>query len=216
MDPQSTPQQSTPPQSTQQSHFSLFLGLLALSFFLSTLLLGYQNRQLNTEIGLLKKTQILNISPSPGLIWKTYTDTKGEYQFQYPYTYTLETFAQRPLLNRTITWYEAKRDPNQKCPDCPFVETRESKLFPFGEATKVTGYVGDLGGGIPQSFIHYEILKPGTQNSYLIFELWELPQNLDITESKQYQAGRTPGVISEKASNEFEQILSTLQFLSNK
>jgi len=94
--------------------------------------------------------------------------------------------------------------------DCPVVDSSTNiQLGDNLQATKVSGWIGGIGGSTPQSYVKYEIKYPN-KSKYFIIELWELPQ--ELLSSEKQDPNRKPGLISQEQINIFDQILSTFQF----
>ncbi len=156
------------------------------------------------------------ISRSPTLTnsstinWKTYTDSQYRFSFQYPSIYILGKLREDlPLLNHNIYWYISNHSYKDCRGDCPMTSLVKKITINNQEAMKIKGKIGAIGGNIPQSYVKYEIAVPQSSN-YLIFVLWELPQD----NLKQYSYNREPQEIPQKEESMFDRIVSTTRFLN--
>jgi hypothetical protein len=90
------------------------------------------------------------LAPDPIAGWKTYLDPYNQYSFRYPQTYSLDTTA-RPYLNRNITWSFENNSFSSCKGDCPFIDSSVKTTLGGRQAMKITGYLGSVGGNVPQS-----------------------------------------------------------------
>lgn len=105
-----TPAQQSVDKQIQQppNRIPLFLAFLALLFLLSSLFLAYQNWQLQKQIKELSKP---TPTPSPAVAsakegtanWKTYTNEKIGFSFQYPRTLTAAGIQDNPQFMKEKT-----------------------------------------------------------------------------------------------------------------
>ena len=142
--------------------------------------------------------------------WKTYTDKKDGYRFKYPSLFELTTLGESlPLLNRKIYWGTVPVSYIDCRGGCPIVTSTQQITINGILATKIKGWIGEIGGNYAQSYIKYEIKFPD-QNSYFQISLWELPQNLKPNEIP--SSDRKIQDISLDDERVFDQILSTFKF----
>jgi hypothetical protein len=147
-------------------------------------------------------------SADPTANWSLYVDPQNKFEFLYPPTYTLGKLGDRlPLLNHKIYWKTSQFSYKDCRGGCAIVDSTEKVTVANRGAVKIKGWTGSVGGNIPQSYIKYEIPTP--DSNYLVFILWELPQDGNQT---QYAHGREIQPISLEEEQVFDKIVSTLQF----
>ncbi|MEK7499008.1 MAG: hypothetical protein AAB649_00185 [Patescibacteria group bacterium] len=208
----SVPSSSPPPVSTPP-HTSYVPKLLVVAVLFLTLGLG-AGFILNKYVSAPKPTPapVVTTSPSPTpdptANWNIYVDPYRQYSFKYPKTYSLDETA-RPYLNRNITWSYENISFSDCRGDCPFIKSSEKTSLGGKAATKISGYIGSVGGNIPQSFVAYEI---PSGNKYFIFEIEALPFMLTGEEYAKYNQADIQQIKSEDLLV-FDQILSTFKFL---
>lgn len=206
MDPE--PIQPTPPASSQ---FSLIPVILAIVFFISTILLAYQNWQLQKQIQIFKSKPNYtsqNIPPSPTITtpqiadWKSITGTSFAYQNS---VYSGYTFKYPPTCRYTTTTLECKTPANDTFTivinagghglgDITVLKKDEIKSYPAGnvKASLWKGTTNDRIGGV---YWFYKTNK--VQEDFLFgFEL------VDASTKSQTDAEDT-----------IDQILSTFTFI---
>jgi hypothetical protein len=147
-------------------------------------------------------------TPDPTANWKTYTDPNGHFTFKYPTSYSLETETM-PYLHRNITWRFNNISALACRGDCPIINTKEQVTLGEKSATKLTGYIGSVGGNIPQTYVTYELVS-GTK--YFIFSMQALPFVMTKDEVPQYDPYATQQIKREDQLT-FDQILSTFKFI---
>lgn len=144
----------------------------------------------------------------PTANWKTYSGSS--YSFRYPPQYQLSTLGESlPLLNRRIYWSNVPISYKDCSGGCPIVSSAQPATIGGITATKIKGWIGEIGGSFAQSYIKYEAKLPN-QNLYFQISLWELPQ--DIQPSEYPAADRKVQDISKEDEDIFDQILSTFKF----
>jgi hypothetical protein len=89
--------------------------------------------------------------------------------------------------------------------DCPLVESINPATIAGLDATKVEGYIGAIGGEIPQRYLRY-ILKHN--NRYYTFTLWALDR------AAKNECCSVIYPLDENDVVLFEQILDTLTFMN--
>ncbi len=148
-------------------------------------------------------------SPTQNLTinWKTYS---GDiYNFKYPENYNLDTNSYvTPYLNGNITWRYNSTSFLSCQGDCPFVESQENTTLGGKPAVKISGYIGSVGGNIPQKYITYEVKL---QNKYFVFSIQALTPFLTPNQSLTYDQNTIQPIKSEDLKI-FNQILSTFKF----
>lgn len=160
----------------------------------------------------------LTPTPDPTANWKTYSDQNKVYEFKYPQNYSLSHFAgdNSPiLLNNQIDWEITQHSAGECKGDCPVIINKRDATINGYQATIYNGWVGSVGGEIPQTFIKYEVREPGTVridgSNYFVITLWELDRRYAV--QKNYSSTRNPGTINQDDQITFDQILSTFRFL---
>jgi hypothetical protein len=219
-----TPTISTPSKQAHKTKKTWLLISLIVLLLSSTGGLGYKYYEAQQQLD--KQTQPVS-QPSPKLVdsssspttspvaeadptenWKTYKDSQIGFQFKYPSTYTLGKLGEdTPLLNHNIYWDVSRYSYKECRGDCPIVDSTKEITIGDKQATKIYGWVGSVGGNIPQSYIKYEI--PINNSDYLSFTLWELPQDGDLMK---YEQDRQVQSVSQQDEAVFDQILSTFEF----
>lgn len=217
------PPSAIPPQPPKKKSFTWLIILIILLLLASTGVLAYQYYQLKTQIANLIHSPsltstpipLISLQPSPKaadtITWKTYTDTKYNFFFKYPTSYTIDidSSTSRIYLNKNI---EIRIDDisSLNCKgDCPLTENSTDVQLNGYQAKKLEGYIGEIGGNIPQRFIVYEIKL---NDKYLIFNLQATPVKMTKEDFAKYYA---LGKIIEIDQNDkaiFDQILSTFKF----
>lgn len=125
----------------------------------------------------------LTIRPIPtGVPWNQFTDPQGRFAFRYPPTMSITPdaagdkwrigdqieVAVLPVASSWITCFD------QALGDCPFVEIDTPVTIQGQEARRVKGYIGSVGGRIPQEFLVY-IFKLDDEAEALTLTLYALP-----------------------------------------
>jgi hypothetical protein len=177
--------------------------------------LYYQNQKLKDLLATYQATPspIPTATADPTASWKTYVDTKYGFELKYPPTYSLGNYAgpSTPvLLNSKIEWQITDVSTALCKGDCAVVNSKEDVSVGDYQATKFSGWVGSIGGEIPQSYIKYEIQNPTTKK-YFGITLWELDRT--VAAQKEFSPTRTPGTITPENQTTFDQILSTFKFI---
>lgn len=227
---QSNPDQTTPPVMSPAPKSSVLPFIIYIFLFITVAVVGlltYQNYNLNKQIASFRIMP--SVLPTPSLAptpqakpdltppatanWKTFTDPSGEFSFKYPTVYILSKLGDSlPLLNRKIYWSTSTISSLNCRGDCPIITSTSHVILNGLEATKIKGWIGEIGGNYAQSYIAYEIKYPN-QNKYLKITLWELPQ--DIKPEEVPLPNRQVGEINKQEEETFDQILSTFKFLDN-
>jgi len=90
---------------------------------------------------------------------------------------------------------------------CPVMEVVEEVVIGDKEATRIKGYIGSIGGNIPQEYVTYVYRKV---YDYYIFTLWALPNDTNINEAA------TISPLREKDLEIFERMLKTLELSESR
>ncbi|MDY6877101.1 MAG: hypothetical protein SWK90_12995 [Chloroflexota bacterium] len=145
--------------------------------------------------------------------WVTYTNNIHHFSLQHPPEFDVSTGDPgdpRGFIGDKIVFSVGESNPywvgclSEALGDCPVMEVVETTLIAEQEATRIRGYVGAVGGNIPQQYITYVILR---DRVYYTFTLHALSRD---------SAGQTGEIIwplGEEDIAVFEQIMGTLQFL---
>lgn len=150
--------------------------------------------------------------------WKTYTDPNKLYSFQYPEDYSLGHYSSDNsplLLNNRIDWGITQHPVNECKGDCPIITSTKNNIINGYSVNIYEGWIGSIGGEIPQSYIRYEIKDPihitPEGNNFFVMTLWELNRNLSTT--NQYDQNRKIGIINDNDRIILGEIISTFKFL---
>ncbi len=142
--------------------------------------------------------------------WKDYKDDVGNFEFKYPVSYTLDNSRIIPILNRNITWRFNNMSVTECRGDCPVSEKVTHTTISGIQATKIEGYIGEVGGNIPQKFVDYEfVLNSG---KYFVFSLQAAPLFPTTDETKTYFSQQKIIDLKDIDKKVFDQIVSTLKF----
>ena len=137
--------------------------------------------------------------------WKTYTNTKHNFSINHPINFVES--AQNTdygFIGEKIYFNVGTVNPLECRGACPVVkETTEVQIATLN-ATKIYGYIGAIGGNIPQHILKY-IFKKG--DKYISFTLYARGQN-DLTENP--TGDYWP--LEDTDIKLFDQILSTFRF----
>lgn len=197
---------------------NLVLAVFSLLLIVLTILLAflaYQNWSLEKQLNDLKKSKSApssTLAPDPTTGWKSYNDPNGLYTFKYPPNYSLGHYStdNSPLLlNNKIEWGITQHPAGSCAGDCPVITNKSTTTINGYSTTIYNGWVGTIGGEIPQSYIKYEIQQPESSNFFAI-TLWELDRTSSA--QKNYSPTRTPGAISDSDKQIFNQIINTFKF----
>jgi hypothetical protein len=147
-------------------------------------------------------------TPVSGLESMTYRSTKDNYTFEHPASVSVVENTQYGSVdigdNIRITVMDF--NPEESRGDGPMYETASDLMIGESAARRLKGYIGAVGGNIPQSI--EQVVIPHNGRFYVI-EVSELSHSLPYTST---QAGRTPDAIPASALELFETILSTFRF----
>lgn len=137
--------------------------------------------------------------------WKTYSSPEYGFSIRYPAALEIVPGENNASVNigEQIQVRVSAADPLECRGDCPFVESSEAVTVAGLAATKVSGYIGSIGGNVPQRFLTYIFQQDGR---YYIFTLYAL--GLKAT-------GDDPSTIWPLSDSDvalFDRILATLRF----
>ncbi len=173
----------------------------------------FTNQQPTTDNSLLK-TISPTVQPTidPTAEWKTYTNSTHGFLLKYPTTITLqeesELFGRRDedyiLLANQIEVRVTSFNPLNCRGDCPVIEKQEQVTVAGYPATKVFGYIGAVGGNIPQ---RYQSVVLEKNKKYYVFDIYELEREM-VSPPDDIELGEIPAY---KLAL-FNQILSTFKF----
>jgi hypothetical protein len=150
-----------------------------------------------------QSTSTITVSPSEE--WKTYTNPEYGFSINYPAYLEINPGVTNDSLyiGEKIQVWISDINPLECRGDCPLVENTELVTVAGLDATKVTGYIGAIGGNIPQRYIRYILPR---NNQYYLLTLYALSFRA---------AGNDPATIwpiSENDSALFEQVVGTFRF----
>ncbi|MEM7332098.1 MAG: hypothetical protein AAF490_08400, partial [Chloroflexota bacterium] len=136
---------------------------------------------------------------------QTYFHHNGNFSFLYPADASLAEFGSPDnlYLNDQIFIHVSETSPTPCYGACPFIEHSEETAVNGYPATKMTGFIGSIGGNTPQEFVKYRFLRG---DGYIEFTLFALPTtaplNMELEE-------RAP--ITNEDLAWFEEVLYSLQ-----
>lgn len=157
------------------------------------------------------KLQNITTSPTPQpspvdetANWKTYTNTKYGYSLKYPPETILE---EKPgdvvFLDKQIYIAVTSSDPEQCRGDCPVIQKKEEVIINGISSKKLTGYIGEVGGSVPQS---YQTIVIPYNNKFYTFTVYELKYDENQLPTREI------GSVPEAKVDLLNQILSTFKF----
>jgi len=183
----------------------LFLSLGAAGF------LTYQNTQLKQQISQMQPTETPLITPittpDPMANWKTY---------KYQQIFELKVPSVLNIVDKgygrieigdylSIGIYQS--NPEDCRGDCSIIETKEDKTTNSLKTRYLSGWWGEIGGNIAQSYIEYVIPHNG---KFIYLQMQELPFSTTTSPIRE-----KVGKVSENNSQLLDQILSTFKFIDN-
>lgn len=225
-----SPTPSFPSETPTGSRTTLFTFLGIVSFLvvglggvlLGKYLYGYRTEQNASNVTPTPRVEVPTVTPTtnPMVGWKTFVSPDSNFSLKYPSEYELKTLVNLGyVINRNITLPSYPVSITACRGDCPVISSSEEVTLQIGvKAIKVKGYIGSIGGNIPESFIRYEMLNPHTvpERRYTNIILWELPQDINYQDKiKQYPPDRGVNPISPEHEHVFDQILSTFKFIES-
>lgn len=116
------------------------------------------------------QTAIVSTQLSP---WISYSNSKYGYSLSYPSIYTVKVISDEYVeIGEKMVMEVWDKDPTTALGDGPVVESATDVQLPAGYSAKLlTGYIGSIGGNIPQQFRRYVIKQ---NNHYFIATLYAL------------------------------------------
>ena len=141
--------------------------------------------------------------------WRTYTNSEYNFSISYPANFEINN-----LDENNSSFYIGKKirvsitdfNPLDCRGGCPVVESTEPATIAGFDATKVTGYLGSIGGNNPQQYLSYVILH---NNHYYTFTLYTLSFDTPLINPPP----ATIESLNESDITLFAQILETFQVL---
>ena len=137
----------------------------------------------------------------------TYTNATHGYAIEYPNTVTFEGDG-----NSDVVWIDdqisisvSTVNPEEAQGDGPFIATAVPMSFGNFPARRLNGYIGSVGGNVPQS---YESVVVSHNDAFYNFTVYELKRTATGS------GDRTPGSIPRPAIILFNYVVSTLRFTS--
>jgi hypothetical protein len=138
--------------------------------------------------------------------WKTYSNP--EYGFSIDYPSELEVTSRQDnkslYIGEKINVWVSDINPLDCRGDCPLVENTESTTLAGLQATKVTGYIGAIGGNIPQRYLRYILQR---NNRYFIFTLYALSYKATMNDVATIRPLYESDIVL------FEQVLKTFKII---
>jgi hypothetical protein len=107
-------------------------------------------------------------------IWETYTDEAHGFSFRYPAEFSPEFGPQVDgygivFFGDKIQVRTSSTDPLVCQGECPMIESTEPVTIAGRQARLVRGYIGSIGGNMPQRFMHYLVRSGRTDISLILF-----------------------------------------------
>lgn len=182
-------------QFIEQLLHSTVVKILGTTFLLSALfsisfLLAYQQIKKKETQDSLKEVPKAEVA-IPNIVayvnqqndWKTYTNTTYNFSLQIPSLYEVtenpeETYT---YIGEQISFYVYDKDVASCLGDCPVIYNVETIASNY-ELSKITGYIGEIGGNIPEEYISYQYKK---DDFYYVFTLHALGKSERPTNSSE-------------------------------
>ena len=186
---------------------ALTLILLILLLLTATLViyLFLQVRQLTLEKLTPSPTPTPSPSADPTAGWKTYTHKDLGFEIKVP---TALEIIEKPVIRigDKISIFTSTNNPESCKGDCQIIDEAETKIVNQTTMRYLSGWWGEIGGNIAQSYVSYVIPLDG---NYIQIQLQELPF------SAEYIPGRNIQKIQANELQQFDQILSTFKFTND-
>lgn len=138
-----------------------------------------------------------------------FKDETNGYYFKFPKEFNLLYVDDIPTLNYKINWSVNEVSYKDCTEECPSFEKSESIDLGIHTFTKLYGTLDSSDGGIPESFVAYEIKFP-QENKYFFLTLHEIVQETSVIEALSLE--RTPEEISNSEILAVEEILKSFNF----
>jgi hypothetical protein len=139
--------------------------------------------------------------------WSTYNNTGFKFSIQHPDNLEVTQSEHGPYfkVGEQITIGISEMNPLDCRGDCPVIEKQETVAMAGQVATKVYGYVGSVGGFIPQQYVSYVL---NHENQYYRFMLCALSSG----ETFDTEDLTTIRPLKAEDIKLFEKIMNTLKF----
>jgi hypothetical protein len=111
------------------------------------------------------------------------------------------------MLGKQIQISISEADPLECRGDCPVIEETESVTLGGQAATKVSGYIGAVGGSIPQQYVSYIVQREGQYYRFVVYAL-------SSEDTSDAQDMTTIHPLQAEDLELFEKIMSTLTFIN--
>jgi hypothetical protein len=137
--------------------------------------------------------------------WAQYSNTEYKFSIQHPANLEVIPQSFGPYFNigEQIQIMVNDYNPLECRGDCPIIENTESVNVAGQEATKILGYIGSIGGYIPQQYVRYVVHK---NSQYYIFTLYAV----GLSDTSGITGPIRP--LKQEDIELFEQIMQTLEF----
>jgi hypothetical protein len=156
-------------------------------------------------------TATATITPMPILTplseeWKTYSDSEYDFLISYPAYFEITPGENNTSLyiGEQISIWISDVNPLECRGDCPLVESTAPVTVANIDAIKVEGYIGAIGGNIPQRYMSYILQR---DNRYYNLTLYAISR-FDFNNYDPY----TIWPLKENDIALFDQILETFKF----
>ncbi|TXH05021.1 MAG: hypothetical protein E6R05_02360 [Candidatus Moraniibacteriota bacterium] len=215
------PQPVTPPTPTLQPEptklptiFLVLITLLSLAgliyFYLQTQSLKQQIVKYPTPTPAASDTPTTQPSPTtdPTAKWKTY-NYQNIFNIKIPPDLKIvDKGYGRIEIGNYLSAGEYQADPENCRGDCSIIESATSKSINNIDVRYLTGWWGEIGGNIAQSYIEYVIPHNG---KYIYLQMQELPFTQTTSPIRE-----KVGKVADENTRMLDQILSTFKFIDSK
>ncbi len=151
-------------------------------------------------------TSSATASADPTSTWQTYTDTKNNFLLKYPKDLSIVDMGyDRVEIGDYLSVGIYSSDPEDCRGDCAIIETKDLKIINDLEVRYLTGWWGDIGGNVAQSYVEYLI---PTKDKFIYLEMRELPFSVRTSLTRE-----KVGKVSKENIQLLDQILSTFKFM---
>jgi hypothetical protein len=105
--------------------------------------------------------------------WSTYNNTEFKFSIQHPENLEVTQSEHGPYfkVGEQITIGISEMNPLECRGDCPVMEKQETVTLAGQDATKVSGYVGSVGGFIPQQYMSYVLNYEHQYYRFLVYAI---------------------------------------------
>jgi hypothetical protein len=164
----------------------------------------------STLLALFLSSLAFSCGPSSTVVesgWETYFNAEYKFSIQHPDNLEVTQSEHGPYfkVGEQITIGISEMNPLDCRGDCPVIEKQETVILAGQKGTKVSGYVGAVGGFIPQQYMSYVL---NYENQYYRFLVY-------ATSSGETFNGEDMSTIRPLKAEDlelFEKIMSTLKF----